>query len=277
MVTPEANGCVGAPALFDLLILDVVPTIQQIGPFCEYEDSTQLVGNPLGGVFSGLGVSTDYFNPANGVGVDTIIYTYTLSGCTFDTTTLVTVYPKPTLDSITPHNIVIELCELEVAAITWDAVGYPANGYTEWTWLGQTSQQPMLSVAIPWDSVGTYSVSAIYWANGCVSDPQTTYITITQCPETIFYIPNSFTPDGDEHNQTWQPIITSGIDPYNFRVLIFNRWGEVIFESYDATVGWDGTYKGRQCMEGVYYYLVSCTDIKTAKKFDLQGHVTLLK
>ena len=277
MVTPEANGCVGSPASFDLFILHVDPTIQPIGPFCEYDDSVQLVGNPVGGLFSGVGVSTDYFNPAVSVGVDTITYTYTLSGCLFDTTTLVTVYPKPTLDSITPYNAFFEICELETATVVWDVIGYPMVGYTEWTWLGQTYQQSMLSVTLPWDSAGTYNLSAVYWANGCVSDPQVAYITITQCPESILYIPNTFTPDGNEWNQVWQPIITSGIDPYNFEVLIYNRWGEVVWESHDITVGWDGTYKGKPCMDGIYLYTVSCVDTRTAKKFNVRGHITLLK
>jgi gliding motility-associated-like protein len=276
MVTPEANGCIGLPASFDLFILNVDPTIQPLGPFCEYDDSTLLVGNPAGGVFSGVGVSSAYFNPQNAVGVDTIQYTYTLSGCLFDTTTLVTVYPKPVLDTITPYNAFFELCELDVANVTWQAVGSPA-GYTEWSWLGQTYTQSSLAQSIDWNGAGIYNISAVHWANGCVSDPQTATITVAQCPETIFYIPNSFTPDGDEWNQVWQPVITSGIDVNDFQATIYNRWGEMVWESYDVTAAWDGTYNGMICMDGVYFYIVRCVQENTASKFILHGHITLIR
>ena len=51
--------------------------------------------------------------------------------------------------------------------------------------------------------------------------------------ELIFYVPNTFTPDGDTYNQTFQPIFTSGYDPLVFSMLIYNRWGELLFESTD--------------------------------------------
>jgi gliding motility-associated-like protein len=276
MVTPESNGCVGVPVSFDLYILDIQPTIEPIGPFCEYDDSVLLIVNPIGGTISGVGTNNSYFNPAIAVGTNTIDYEYTLSGCTFDTSTVVTVYPKPTLDSIIPHNAFFELCELETTTITWTALGNP-YGYNEWTWDNQILQQNSLTQTFGWDSAGIYTVSVVHWANGCVSDPQSTSIIIAQCPETIFYMPNAFTPDGDEFNQIWQPIITSGIDPSNFELYIFNRWGEMIWESHDINAGWDGTYNNRPCSEGVYFYMAECTDVKTAKKFLVQGHLTLLK
>jgi gliding motility-associated-like protein len=276
MVTPEANGCVGMAVSFDLFILNVVPTIDPVGPFCEYDEFVTLQAFPLGGIMSGPGVVGYDFTPSNAVGVDTIIYQYTLSGCTFDDTTLITVHPKPTLDSIAPHNTFFELCELGTTTITWTAIGSPA-GYNVWTWNNQTFQQDALTQTLGWDSSGIHIVSAVHWANGCVSDPRSTTINIIQCPETIFYMPNTFTPDGDEWNQVWQPVITSGIDPADFELYIYNRWGEIIWESRSIFDGWDGTYNNKQCTEGVYFYVARCTDTKTAKKFLAQGHITLLK
>jgi gliding motility-associated-like protein len=275
-VTPTFNGCVGAPVLFDLYILNVDPTIQQIGPFCEYDDSTLLVATPIGGALTGPGITGNYFYPDSAVGIDTITYLYTLSGCSFDTTSIITVYPTPTIDSITPHNAFFELCELGTTTVTWNAVGSPA-GYNEWTLWGQTYQQNSLTQTLVWDSAGIYQVSVVHWANGCVSDTQSTTIEIIQCPVTIFYMPNTFTPNGDEYNQTWHPIITSGIDPNDFEVFIYNRWGELIWESYDINSGWDGTYNNKACSEGVYFFTASCKDPKTAYKFISQGHITLIK
>ncbi len=95
----------------------------------------------------------------------------------------------------------------------------------------------------------------------------------------IIYIPNTFTPDGDNYNQTFLPIFTSGFDPYNFEMLIFNRWGEIIFETHDAKVGWDGTYgmKGRDVQEGVYTYKVIYKNPLNDKRKIIVGHVSLIK
>jgi len=56
----------------------------------------------------------------------------------------------------------------------------------------------------------------------------------------IYFVPILFT--ADDYNPTFQPVFTSGYDPFDFTLLIFNRWGEIIFESHDARIGWDGTY-----------------------------------
>jgi hypothetical protein len=73
MVTPQANGCVGMPVSFDLTILDIVPTITPVGPFCEYEEFVTLQATPIGGIFSGPGMVGNDFTPSNAVGIDTII------------------------------------------------------------------------------------------------------------------------------------------------------------------------------------------------------------
>jgi gliding motility-associated-like protein len=124
---------------------------------------------------------------------------------------------------------------------------------------------------------GMTQVSAIYYANGCVSNPQSTTVTIEQCPETLIWIPNTFTPDGDEINNTWQPVFTSGYDPYDFNLFVMNRWGEVVWESNDAAAGWDGTYRGRMCLDGVYFYKVVYGDPASDKKLIIQGHITLIR
>ena len=80
-----------------------------------------------------------------------------------------------------------------------------------------------------------YAISPI----GCV-DSVTHVITVTE--EIIYYVPNTFTPDGDEFNNTFQPIFTAGYDPYNFHMTIFNRWGQAVFETFDDKQGWDGTF-----------------------------------
>ena len=225
----------------------------------------------------GSGVMGTQFDPSIAVGTNTITYEYTLSGCTFDTTTQITVYPTPILDSITPYNAFYELCELDITNITWSAQSTPTGGYYEWIWMGDTTQQPTLNETLTWSVDGLNTVSVTYYANGCVSNTQSTTVTIAQCPETLIYIPNSFTPDGDEVNNVWQPIFTSGFDSLDIDLFIMNRWGEVVWESHDVAEAWDGTYNGRLCQDGVYFYMVTYGDISTDKKTILQGHITLIR
>ena len=85
------------------------------------------------------------------------------------------------------------------------------------------------------------------------------------------YIPNSFTPNGDRINDIFIPIITSA---QSVSTLIFNRWGEIVFESSDLIPRWDGTYKGAKCPNDIYIYKVEV--ISLAEKMKIYtGHVTL--
>ena len=95
----------------------------------------------------------------------------------------------------------------------------------------------------------------------------------------IYFVPNSFTPDGDEHNQVFQPIFTSGIDPLQYTLLIFNRWGELIFESHNKEIGWKGTYgtNNRKAQSGVYAWKISFVERVTNKEHVEIGHVLLMR
>lgn len=94
----------------------------------------------------------------------------------------------------------------------------------------------------------------------------------------LFYIPNTFTPDGDESNNVFKPVFTSGYDPYDFHLVIFNRWGEVIFESYDVNGAWDGTYGSREIVQdGVYTWQIDFKELHTDKRHTHKGHVTVTR
>jgi gliding motility-associated-like protein len=113
-------------------------------------------------------------------------------------------------------------------------------------------------------------------ALGCVD---TYELTIEYQEEEIFYIPNSFTPDGDNYNQTFKPIFTSGFDPFNFEMIIYNRWGEIVFETNDAKVGWDGSYgsNGRAVQDGTYTYKIIYKNPKIDERKIVVGHLSLIR
>ena len=110
--------------------------------------------------------------------------------------------------------------------------------------------------------------------SGCVD---TAFYTIIMNDDLIYYVPNSFTPNSDQLNNVFQPIFTQGIDNYDFSLLIYNRWGEVVFESKDASKGWDGTYNGEVQLDGTYTWRISFKMSQTDEKKMAVGHLNLLK
>ena len=78
--------------------------------------------------------------------------------------------------------------------------------------------------------------------------------TVEITPPVSVYIPNAFTPDGDGLNDIFIPV-GKGITEYTLQ--IFDRWGELIFQSSDFNKGWDGTYKSEPVPMGSYVYKIS--------------------
>ena len=100
----NGSGCVSAPVTLDVFILQIQPTINAVGPYCEDAPCVGLVGNPAGGAWSGTGIVGGQFCPNTaGVGTHNITYTVTQGGCTFTATTTITVTPAPVLTPIS-HN-----------------------------------------------------------------------------------------------------------------------------------------------------------------------------
>lgn len=276
MVTPEANGCVGMPSSFDLYILNIVPVIDPAGPFCSNDEFSTLSAIPVGGVFSGPGMMGNDFYPGLADTLNNnIVYTYIQSGCTFDDTIDIIVYEQPQISPITPYNEFFELCDGDSIPSVYSVVSTLSGGYNEWTLLNNTTQSPTFNIA--WNTFGMFTLSVVNYVNGCPSPQQQTVITIEQCPNLLFYIPNSFTPDGNEHNNDFRFVFTSGFDPFDFHIAIFNRWGEVIFESYDSSDYWDGTYNNIPCSSGSYIYHVEFGDIKNGTKYQFTGSTTIIR
>lgn len=124
----------------------------------------------------------------------------------------------------------------------------------------------------------SYDVELIVSTNeGCVD---TTWGQFDLLDRVIFYVPNTFTPDGDPYNQTFQPIFYSGFDPQDYNLLIFNRWGEVLFESNDTEAGWYGTYGASSTeivSDGTYVWKIEFKETMTDKRHVHTGHVNVLR
>jgi len=91
-------------------------------------------------------------------------------------------------------------------------------------------------------------------------------------PISIF-VPNAFTPNEDGTNDEFG-VVGEGIE--EMTLYIFNRWGELIFESTELNNKWNGTFKGEKCENGVYVYKLVARNKMTNQFFEKTGHVTLV-
>ena len=275
VIGTNSDGCESPPQTFDLFILDINPTIQPIGPFCDYDNCVDLVVNPTGGVLTGNIVNEQFCPDVSLVGNNIITYEYTQSNCSFDTLINVLVNPQPILGEISPNDEFFQLCEGDTAIRVYFVQSSLNGGTMSWIFDGDTTES--FNLIQNWDNDGFYIIQVYHEVNGCVSDIQSTSVNISDCPLELIYIPNSFTPDGDEVNQVWQPVFTEGFDPYDFNMFVINRWGEVVWESNDATASWDGTYNGKICPDGVYFYKVTFGNLDNDSKKILVGHLTIIR
>ena len=108
---------------------------------------------------------------------------------------------------------------------------------------------------------------------GCAD---TAYQQILFNNDPFFYAPNTFIPDNDGRNDIWNVVYSNPEYLRDYRVRVFNRWGQLIFESTDNATGWDGTYRGMPCQDGTYTWTLLFTwyDLKS---YDFIGHTNLLK
>lgn len=152
-----------------------------------------------------------------------------------------------------------------------------------WIWKfgdGRISQE--INPTIKYDEVGTYDVSLRKENQlGCLDSG---FIRVQVNPDYDVILPNAFTPNpngsnggsynaNDLDNYVFHPFVEFTT---SFEMLIFNRWGELIFESKDVNIGWDGYYKGELCQADVYVYKLNIT-FEDGSKIAKVGDITLLR
>jgi gliding motility-associated-like protein len=142
---------------------------------------------------------------------------------------------------------------------------------------GNTSTQTNPFYMYSENEPNVYVVELIAYNNGYMCS-DTAYATIQVDDVIIFYVPNAFTPDGNDYNNVWQPQFISGYDPYDYHCMVFNRWGEVVWESFDASASWNGQYSGSQIVQdGTYVWKINFKESMSAKHHQHVGHVTILQ
>lgn len=224
------------------------------------------------------------------MGCGSITHSYTSSGCF--TVTMIATSIEGCINEQTANNIIC-IPPNPIAEFTSSEENEPLNmidasielfnsssNAINYLWNfgnGATSTTTSPSHIYPNDFPGEFIISLVaYNENGCTD---TAYSTIVIEESLLYYVPNAFTPDGNQYNQTFKPVFTSGFDPFDYSFYVFNRWGEMIFESHDAEIGWDGTYTSQQGVspDGIYTWKIEFKSKKTSERKVIIGNVTLIK
>lgn len=175
----------------------------------------------------------------------------TLAGCEVNQTVNVSFFPNPVVNIPDAR-----LCEYSREQITLTA---PA-GFANYVWNGITGSRNFVT-----NKSGTVTL-VVTDANGCTASES---ITISNYCKDIL-LPNTFTPNGDGVNDTWQ--ITGLNNDMGTTVKVFNRTGEIVFESRGYPTAWNGQHKGKKLPAGAYYYIIST---KSNKQI-LSGSLTII-
>lgn len=263
IITYTTSGPCSDSATYNLSILpDADATIQPAGPFCAADDSYFLVAVNSGGTWSGPNVDplTGAFDPALAtIGLNTI--TYAIPGLCGDTQSIqINVIANPVVTTLSDTTINDE------ATINLTTVGSGGN-YTWNPGYGLNCQNCQNPDASP-DETTLYTVTLE--ENGCTASDDV-LVTVVFAP--VIFVPNIFSPNGDQHNDI---LYVRGVGIEEMTFIVYDRWGEKVFESTDKLNGWDGTFRGEKMDEAVFkYYLVGkYTD---GSRFELKGDVTLIR
>ncbi len=199
-------------------------------------------GIPTGGVYSGTGVSGGYFDPSvAGPGIHTITYDYTSpNGCVVSTSADIEITASTIVASATP---VTESCTEGGVTIVVSATG-GSGGYT-YKWSNGATGNPLTYV-----EEGTYAVTVIDGEN-CATTVSDIVIDESQA---CIQLANTFTPNGDGTNDTWNLDFTSYSSS---SVQIFSKWGTLVYQTDGTSIQWDGrSSDGADLPSGTYYYII---------------------
>jgi len=108
-------------------------------------------------------------------------------------------------------------------------------------------------------------------ANGC---RDTASVTIMAQPCCAVWLPNAFSPNGDGLNDKFKPEANG--HPKEYVMHVFDRWGGLVFSSFNITEGWDGTVKGKPADIATYYYRISGKCVN-GEPLDRKGELTLIR
>jgi len=228
-----------------------------------------------GNTGTGSNVSNTYYN--SGV-YDVELTIITAFGCEtiIDSLAYINVYPKPVADFIASPNPASSLSPI----VSFTDMSTVAVEITNWNWnfgdlLSTTDVSAIQNPTYMYSLAGFNTVTLIVTNQyGCIDTAEQ---IIEIIDDFVYFAPNGFTPDGDGINDTFLPQ-GIGYDISSFNMMIFDRWGNMIYQTDDYDKGWDGRANGGSeiAQIDVYVWKVSLKDNKGIPHKYI-GHVTIVK
>ncbi|MFY8020542.1 MAG: gliding motility-associated C-terminal domain-containing protein [Bacteroidia bacterium] len=231
------------------------------------EGATPISISPVnnGGILSGATINANQFNPISS-GIYTIKYKLSNEACSDSVLHIIRVAPKPVAKFVySPKEPVVK-----------DSVYFTFTGSnaTKYFWLfgdennqNSSDQNPSFIYTKP----GSFLCKLIVQnEDGCIDSNS---LELMVAEKATLFASNVFTPNGDSTNDRFFAVGTSIRE---FHMYIYNRWGELLFESNDIKDGWNGETKGNPCPDGVYIYLINATGTND-HIYNLHGTVTLIR
>lgn len=214
-----------------------------------------------------LGSSTYNHTFAQSGTYDVGIEVKTQAGCKDDTLLagVVTVYPQAKAGFIVLNQPISELYprvqiqDQSINAESWQWTF--SDGFTS------TLNEPEHMLA----DTGNYTIVQIVTTSEGCND--TLMKEITVIPEQMIWIPNAFSPNGDDKNEYFS---ATGWNITEYKMIIMNRWGQLLYETRDLNKGWDGVYNDSNSPEGVYSYYITFRDLKGREQIKV-GKFTLIR
>jgi gliding motility-associated-like protein len=186
------------------------------------------------------------------------------SGCDSIVTLTLSLLPNPkVVASANPYSIFVGG---DIQLLT-----FPDSSVFQYNWSPATGlSNPSISAPIATPETTTIYTVEVTYVNGCISSDTVRINVFDPCN---LQIPNAFTPNDDGINDCFKILGFNEFD--NFSCMIFDRWGEKVFESNNPNICWDGKYKNENAPMDSYFYIVRFDCNKTARK--VKGMVSLLR
>ncbi|MGB3525077.1 MAG: gliding motility-associated C-terminal domain-containing protein, partial [Flavobacteriales bacterium] len=275
MTALDTNGCSGSIPFTITepvpLAIDLITSTDALCPgSC---DGTILVTDPEGTDFS-IDNGTTFQNADLFTGICPGAYTVTMlnaNGCSATGTAIVG-SPEPVRAGFSVHPDSLFINDPTAAFNNTSS----ANA-TQFLWDfgdGTTSTEINPAHTFPMGSAEVYEICLTAMTdNGC-PDIYCVPLPVLELPG--IFVPNAFTPDGDGRNDVFQ-VQGSGLSSNGFHLMIFNRWGEKIFDTTDPGDSWDGNHNGTAVKNDVYIWTVIAYSRCSIEPYELKGHVTVVR
>jgi len=142
------------------------------------------------------------------------------------------------------------------------------------TWLPKGSTRPATGYAVMAGPDKPTTYTAVATKGACRQSAETQVEAYTQgCIDKDVFIPNTFTPNNDGQNDV---LFVRGLKIDDVYFAVYNRWGELVFETNDKTKGWDGVYKNKPADIGVFGWYLKVRCFNGEETFR-KGNVTLIR